>query len=367
MLKIRTLVFGVLGVSIALGFFVLGIFVIEKTIPLRAVEYNRAVEKAANSLLLLNILRARDGHPMYFTLIEQIRGQQSLFSTGEISIPWGGSIGSDFVVGSLDHQDFMRGILSPIEKSVLKSYIDQEWPRDLLLYLFVSRVDQTGMNRPQVNSPRPRNAPGYTGFENFQGWVEEVRNELRIGTLRTGRSIGPSLILKNESSLEHLLEAEKLGVQVVGIPRDRPTNYRLCKIETSVVLCIGECPNLDPESMCREGTELYRTREESKAQAMVVKDGKILGKAHLRSVQGILYYLGEVLRYQYESGERMLIRGGTTVLFDLTTNEKEADTPIISVDYNHETWYVAAPRDGKRARTKIVLSLLSQLLALQKK
>ena len=63
----------------------------------------------------------------------------------------------------------------------------------------------------------------------------------------------------------------------------------------------------------------------------------------------------------------MLIVGGTTVLFDLTTNEKEADTPIISVDYNNQIWYVAAPRDGKRATTKIVLSLLSQLLALQKK
>ena len=98
MLKIRTLVFGVVGVSIALGSFVLGIFVIDKTIPLRAVEYNRSVEKAANSLLLLNILRARDGRPMYFTRIEQISGQQSLFSTREITLPWGGSIGSDFVV-----------------------------------------------------------------------------------------------------------------------------------------------------------------------------------------------------------------------------------------------------------------------------
>ena len=79
MLKFLILVFGVL---LAVVSFLLGTFVMDRTIRLRAVGYNRAVEEAANSLLLLNILRARYERPMYFTPIEQIKGQQSLFSTG---------------------------------------------------------------------------------------------------------------------------------------------------------------------------------------------------------------------------------------------------------------------------------------------
>ena len=183
MLKIRTLVYGALGVSIALGFFLLGIFVMDRTIPLRAVGYNRSVEKAANSLLLLNSLRARDGRPMYFTRIEQISGQQSLFSTGEITLPWGGSIGSDFVVGSLDHQDFMRGILSPIEKLILKFYLDQRWPTEVLLYLFIHRVDRARPEPSLVNAPDPNRR---VWFENFQKWIEIVGDEIRFETWRTG-------------------------------------------------------------------------------------------------------------------------------------------------------------------------------------
>ena len=40
----------------------------------RAVKYSKTVEEANNSLLLLNILRARDRRPMHFTAISQVRG-----------------------------------------------------------------------------------------------------------------------------------------------------------------------------------------------------------------------------------------------------------------------------------------------------
>ncbi len=103
-------------------------------------------------------------------------------------------------------------------------------------------------------------------------------------------------------------------------------------------------------------------------KASFVKDGKITASAHLRSVQGILYYLGEVLRYQKYSGKKIKIDGGETVLFDLTINKEEdvdPDQPIISVDYNNKTWYVPT-KDKKGGRTKTVLALVLQLLGLHK-
>ncbi len=59
-----------------------------------------------------------------------------------------------------------------------------------------------------------------------------------------------------------------------------------------------------------------------------------------------------------------------TVLFDLTTNKEEADTPLIGVEYNDQWYYV--PKDKMvgnikvTSRTKTVLALVLQLLGLHK-
>ncbi len=63
-----------------------------------AVKYNKTVEEANNSLLLLNILRARDRRPMHFTAISQLRGSLSQSSTGSLGlqIPLGGDASNTF-------------------------------------------------------------------------------------------------------------------------------------------------------------------------------------------------------------------------------------------------------------------------------
>ena len=100
-----------------------------------AVDYNKTVEEMNNSLLLLNILRAKDRQPMHFTALTQVLGRLTLKSTGSLGlrIPFGGpSAGNifpltpefelsetsspSFTVATLDKQDFMKGILSPIER-----------------------------------------------------------------------------------------------------------------------------------------------------------------------------------------------------------------------------------------------------------
>ena len=41
----------------------------------------------------------------------------------------------------LDTQEFMRGFLSPLGKSLLAYYWNQGWPREFLIYLMVERVE----------------------------------------------------------------------------------------------------------------------------------------------------------------------------------------------------------------------------------
>lgn len=374
-----------------------------------AIEYNKTVEKTRNSLLLLNILRAKHRQPMHFTALSQVRGKLTLKSTGSLglSIPFGGDASNTFPltpkleisqtsspsfdVAILDSKEFMSGILSPIEKSIFQFYLDQRWPTEVLLYLFIHKIDQSGLEPTPINSPPPKNPldPEYEKkrdqFENFQQWVKKVRDDIKFGTQTTGRAIGPKLSIEGSSMLSHLVATEKAGLRLVAIPKKNPSYYRLCKIVSKSVLCVGDCSESDPEETCRKQNEpessqkesepdaskeppAYQDDSEPKAQTMVLKDGEILGKAHLRSIQGILYYLGEVLRYQDKAEKPVLINDGKTILFDLTTDEDRKDTPVISVNYNNQTYYVAKIRgeEVNGTRTKTVLALLLQLMGLHK-
>ncbi len=123
-----------------------------------AIDYNKTVEEAHNSLLLLNILRAKDRGPMHFTAISQVRGKLTLKSTGSLGlkIPFGEpsnvfpltpsielsqTSSPSFDIAILDTKQFMSGILSPIKKSLFAFYWHQGWPQEVLLYLFIHKVD----------------------------------------------------------------------------------------------------------------------------------------------------------------------------------------------------------------------------------
>ena len=52
-------------------------------------DYNQTVQTVTNSLLVVNILRARDEVPLYFTDLSQIRGQIMLNYSAAGAFPFG--------------------------------------------------------------------------------------------------------------------------------------------------------------------------------------------------------------------------------------------------------------------------------------
>src|SRR5580658_6561584 len=55
-----------------------------------SIDYNSTVENVTNSVLVTNILRARDGAPLYFSDLSQIRGSLALnVQTAETTLPYG--------------------------------------------------------------------------------------------------------------------------------------------------------------------------------------------------------------------------------------------------------------------------------------
>ncbi len=133
----------------------------------QAIDYNAAVETSANSLLLRNILRARDEMPLHFTTIPQIRGSMNLgLGQPGLLVPTAGGAGSvlglglsggvspSFDVSALDTQEFIRGLLEPLEPQIFRYYLERGYPEEMLLLLLFSSIEQPGVGLRIPNDPR---------------------------------------------------------------------------------------------------------------------------------------------------------------------------------------------------------------------
>lgn len=120
-----------------------------------AVDHNRMVADSADQVMLLNILRAQHRMPLHFSSVTTVNG--------DISMELGGSItpslvqrGADttelgasgtfttnpsFTAAVLDNDKFQRGILKPIDTQVIAYLLDQGYPDDLIMALFIERID----------------------------------------------------------------------------------------------------------------------------------------------------------------------------------------------------------------------------------
>jgi hypothetical protein len=122
-----------------------------------AVDQNQVVASTADSLTLLNILRASKWRPVHFTSISRISGNVDLDARGsvgggiaisggdDISLAPGASVGvstrPSFDMTVHDSQEFQRGIMQPISAEIINYYLHTGWRSDLLTYLLVERID----------------------------------------------------------------------------------------------------------------------------------------------------------------------------------------------------------------------------------
>ena len=280
-----------------------------------ALRYNEAVEEAQNRMLLLNVVRAKMFRPMYITDLTKLSGSIKLdINSGGIETDFGPYIkdlvkGKDaltsgkltpsvdyvqnptFDVNVLSNQEFMKGFTSPCTKDLLAYYWEQGWPPEFLLYLFVHDVDDVELvegNKKKVhyeNYPDPFD-PDLRKLERFGTWVTKfVRSNPRF--VRIDVKIGPCLDKDAVGDLGELVKATKEGLSVAKVD----TMWQLKKQDQDLILMAGAKA---------DGHESDEEKCESqKCEAPVDKDsGPTL---HLRSPEGILFYLGELMRVEHNS------------------------------------------------------------------
>jgi len=118
-------------------------------------EYRGTQASSSDAQILVNILRAKDNVPIHFTDLSVIHGSMQFTAGAGASIPLSqnGSAAPDiltpaiavqnsptFDIGTMDTQDFTKGILSPINIEIVKQLFDQGIDPRVMFLLFFRNI-----------------------------------------------------------------------------------------------------------------------------------------------------------------------------------------------------------------------------------
>ena len=206
-----------------------------------SVDYNHSVEQAADTLLVVNILRARDGAPLHFTTIGAIHGAFTVsagigydLTAVNNGVQPAGLVASNpsFDIGPLDRQEFARGLLRPIDPALFRLLSDHGLPDPLLLHLLVSRFD-AGPGGGAIP-----NEPGNPAFPPVAAPVEALTRHGRLQFNGYTRLVplGPRLTAAQAAAPEILSDLRQPGVSL----RPDGPGWRLYRPVGQLALCVAE-------------------------------------------------------------------------------------------------------------------------------
>jgi hypothetical protein len=296
----------------------------------QAVSFNLTVERAQNEMLLLNVIRAKDRLPMYLSGISGLTGnvQTTLTSslgstytdaratktapgataaeiTDTLTRAYTPSVGATFsknptfTLAVLDTQEFMRGFLTPLGKDILNYYWTQGWPRELLLYLLVQRVEIQEKDKPlEVLRNYPDSAdPDVSEMKEFALWVqaEFLAKDPQIESVPVPVNIGPELPAAEVTSLERLIEVAKEGLSVTKVD-SKGELYQLQKQQTDLRFRLAPDP-ADPK-VAADKSQYNQNVARQTERVAVTQIGTKTVTFVLRSPEALIYYLGELTRLE---------------------------------------------------------------------
>ena len=347
-------------------------------------EFNLVAEKAGNEMLLLNIVRASKRRPMYFTSIGKLTGNKTFeYGTGGVSIPFGriggGLNGSYSIAPSagyknsplfdvtvLNTKEFTNGIMTPVPMKTIGYYRSQGWHKEMLLHLFIRRIEiknPNDLNNPDVylNYPGDRKE-----FCRFQTEIRTSKWDIVKDPNHNATLIG-EVDANDVLKVESLIAVQKAGLTIKTNKKNDKKELHLSQVK-------------------------YVFAREKKGQKVPFDEKQ--GTIYQRSPEAILYYLGEILRAENKTGDPNIAmidvshdRLGVPrarLFYARARKARDEDkppfyaharkardedkSPCVSVDYEGTKYFIPGDPDGYGTdRSMHVLSLVSQLIGLQKK
>ena len=402
---------------------------LRRPVAQHAVAYNRAVERAHNQTVLLNVVRSMKRHPQHYTAITEVRGTATSSLTPSLSLtlksgegtPWepsGSATRSDqalVTVSVLDDQEFVQGLLSPISLDQLDFFLSQGWPERLVGMLFVRQIDilnddfddpycGEGARDKEGAMVTYKNAPDESDREDpfryvkcFGARLLHLRDEERLKIEdRITKSVDFELETTRQDELAQLvLKANQAGLSIekkapaagAGAESEPdsgavPITYRLFKAKKTKVLKWGEEDNRT-EVYVNEPAQIEKFEQARKDKGDEDKTaGPVL--VYFRSAQSVVYYLGEIMRAQAVKGfstetsfddlePKIVSDGEAAVLFAAWKRGRRDKAPVVAVEYGGETYVIPRFANcdtgevGGCHRSMQTLAIVKQLIGLNKK
>jgi hypothetical protein len=381
---------------VALSLLLLGCDQLVDRIAPRAATYNAETHNAQINGVLLNVVRASQRHPLEFTaIVNATGGAQANASLGlgvssiGLTVPFSVDAirtysanpnvsyqaNQNFVVQILDSQEFVSGILRPLDMKTIDYYLQQGFPRGVMLYLIIDRIDVVDEKNKVVRTID--NYPGINQFSEFGEVVDGfIADNLKTETVTDIVDLGPPIPANDIKNADLQMRIDEKGIL---LERDAKGDYRLRKRVNAVRFCYEGGDGPDRCGATQQERERPRNLGAAKDGAPAVEAKSFLlapkqqqfaryrYRIFPRSTEAIIYYLGEVIRYQNAdpTGKTLVRvpvgrRGDSEPLFVLSPSG--VSDPLASITYRGTSY--SAPAQG--TRTAQVVNIVRQLISLNR-
>ena len=333
---------------------------------------NRAIANSRQEQLLLNILRSSAREPLQFSAVGEIAttvkdslgldtaatnliaGGKNLISP---TLKLGGEATPVVKVTPLSSKEFTDAILRPISPEVVSLFLKQGWDAEFLLPLIVSSYRCPGGELQRNAGDDPDNSPVRLALDAAAPTFDI--------THQTTKSAEPvTLVVSQARALEKLKTGLAGGYKIKAVRPDGDVAH---------VTVAG------PDTK-----EWVATSTLCSAKAMGFAPGEQAGgELILRSVEGMIHFLGERLRPCLLSGQyartcAVVYRktyvapkapGGQETreydLFNVRVGPTERQAKFVDTRFYGTTYWIGRLEMGEMDRTVKTVSFLNQLIALQ--
>lgn len=355
-----------------------------------AIEINEAYNRTTNAVILKNILRARDRWPTNYTTLSGVNSSPSVnrnASLGLSPLGLGNAAGpfknsnagfgsshnarKDYSVNPFADKDNSESILSKLKPEVAKQYFDT-WPQDVVLMMFVGGVeyDEGGQKKVLRNDG-----------DNGGKFVMELAEAFGVNPHKL--DLKKHFELRSPTTSDPSCQSDTITIgSAINSSNDVMGNFEKLQKNFGGSVSIGRGANHGSNALtvkaCDAGKTGYILGLNQKAQTL-------LGAQHpkreldfdLRSFDGMVYYLGETVRYPGLTKVKSSCDdpNGNAIfgpIFDIrSSRERDPISYAASVKHNGDRYYAvpnASDADNIGLcvpdRSATAIAILNQLLLL---
>ncbi|MEO6224626.1 MAG: hypothetical protein ABIO80_02060 [Sphingomicrobium sp.] len=354
-------------------------------------DYNKAISDVRNQQLLLNIMRSSAREPLQFSAMGEIAATvhrsigvdtmlNNLIVGGAAAINHSVNVEARnepvIKIAPLSDKEFISGILKPTTPETLKDFMELGWDPEFMLPLIVAGYRCPG-GEYQANSGKPGEG------EAARRALVDAAASLHLVERKTA-GVPVTLVVRDDQALEMIRSGVNGGFKVKSVQpasEGGTSEVRLAGPDKQeLVAMINLCGNAPGSAAMTGGTRPVTAMEfaDDAAANIVEPAGPTAsaeprpGQIKLRSVEAIIYFLGESYRDCYlrprSRGDCALSYrkdGADRYLFRVSTGGSPAGRAAVATQFYGTNYWVSRLDPNDVDRTMKTFSFLDELVALQ--